>query len=85
MTARSPAGTTRTKKQRQAWWASLTPAEQAAYIERSAARRTANPSREALEAMARLDLATECGCFMADVPDEDVTARMCEMTGKVVA
>lgn len=69
----------RTKAQRQAWWASLTPDEKAAYIERRAARRSANPSRVALEAMARVDLANEMHVFMHEVPDEDVAARMREM------
>lgn len=69
----------RSKAQRQAWWASLTPDEQAGYIERRAARRSANPSPEALEATARVTLANEMRCFMDEVPDEDVAARMKEM------
>lgn len=69
----------RSKAQRQAWWASLTPAEQAAYIEQRAARKSANPSPAALGATARVTLARERHCFMDEVPDEDVAARMREM------
>lgn len=69
----------RTKAQRQAWWASLTSAEQAAYIERRAARKSANPSPVALEATARVTLANEMHVFMDEVPDEDVAARVREM------
>jgi hypothetical protein len=75
-TARTPR---RTKAQRQAWWASLTPAEQAAYIERRAAYKSAHMSPAALEATARVTLAREQHCFMAEVADEDVAARMREM------
>jgi hypothetical protein len=39
-------------------------------------RKAASPSREALEASARLDLATERGTFMADIAAADVTARI---------
>ena len=48
----------------------------AAAIELKDQRKAASPSREAAEASARLDLATERGCFMADVPDADVAARL---------
>jgi predicted Fe-S protein YdhL (DUF1289 family) len=67
----------RTKAERQAWWASLTPEEQDAYIERVKARKGESPA--AREASARLDLAEERHCFMADVPDEDVAVRLTEM------
>ena len=69
----------RTKAQRQAWWASLSAEEQAAYIERRAARKSAHMSPAALEATARVTLANERHCFMHEVPDEDVAARMREM------
>jgi hypothetical protein len=39
-------------------------------------RKAASPSREALEAAARVDLARERGCFMGEVPDADVAARI---------
>jgi hypothetical protein len=39
-------------------------------------RKAKAPSPEAREAMARLDIATERGIFMADVPDADVAARL---------
>jgi len=67
-------GVKRTKAERQAWWASLTPAGQDAYIAKAQARRGNSPA--AREASARLDLAEERHCFMSDVPDEDVAARM---------
>ena len=69
------------KAERQAWrWAALPPERQAAYIARAQARkeaeRAANPSYEHQEAIARLDLATERGCFMLDIPAADVAARI---------
>jgi hypothetical protein len=67
---------TGSRDERRAWWASLTPAEQQAYIERRQAARAAEPSAEAREAEARLDLATQRGCFMRDIPDRDVTALL---------
>jgi hypothetical protein len=70
----------RTRTARQAWWAGLTPAQRDGYISRQARRkedaRRDNPSRQVREANARLDLATERGCFMTDIPDEDVRQRM---------
>ena len=70
----------RSKEERQAWWASLPPAERDAYIERRQARkekeRTSNPSHEVAEATARLDLATERGCFMRDISAADVAVRI---------
>lgn len=48
----------------------------AAVIELKNARKAARPNRAALEASARLDLATERGCFMREVPDADVAERM---------
>jgi hypothetical protein len=39
-------------------------------------RKASSPSREALEASARLDLATERGTFMSDIAAADVTARL---------
>lgn len=69
----------RTKAQRQAWWASLSPTEQAAYIERRAAWKSTHMSPAALEATARVTLANEMHVFMDEVPDEDVAARMREM------
>ena len=74
----------RSKEERQAWWASLPPAERDAWIERRQARkeaeRAAHPSYEVREATARLDLATEQGCFMRDIPAADVAARMQQET-----
>jgi len=64
------------KQARRNWWASLTPDEQAAYIERKNAAKAANPSQQAREAAARLELADERHCFMSDISDEDVRARM---------
>ena len=74
------AGKRKAKADRQAWWASLTADEQSAYIDRAKQRKVANPSRETREACARLDLATERGCFMTEVPDEDVIARLAKTT-----
>ena len=73
------------KAERQAWrWAALPPERQAAYIARAPARkekeRVSNPSHEVAEATARLDLATERGCFMRDIPAADVAARMQQET-----
>jgi hypothetical protein len=48
----------------------------AAVIELKNAARASRPSREAAEASARLDLATERGCFMSDVPAADVAERL---------
>jgi hypothetical protein len=48
----------------------------AAAIELKHQRKVPSPSREAQEACARLNLATERGCFMADIPDADVAARL---------
>lgn len=71
--------TRRSKQQRRACWASLPPDERAAYATRKIAEKAAAPpSAAALEAAARLDIATERGCFMTEVPDEDVTARLAE-------
>ena len=67
------------RAQRQAWWASLSPAERDAYIQRRAARKARQPNTTALEAMARVDLANELGVFMAEVPDADVQARIRQM------
>jgi hypothetical protein len=66
----------KTKAERQAWWASLSPQEQAAQVERWQARKAAKRSETTREAEARLDLANERGVFMAAVPDEDVAARL---------
>jgi hypothetical protein len=71
-------GKRRTKAQRQAWWASLTEDEREAYIQRSQARKEAHPNATAREATARLELAQLRGCFMSDIPDEDVAARLRE-------
>lgn len=69
----------RTKAQRSKWFASLTPEQRAAYVDRKVAEKAARPpSRETQEANARLDLATERGCFMRDVPDADVQARLAQ-------
>jgi hypothetical protein len=72
----------RTRAERQAWWAGLTSAQRDAYISRQARRketgRQDNPSCQVREANARLDLATERGCFMTDISDEDVRQRMKE-------
>lgn len=68
----------RSKAQRQAWWASLTPDERESYIEKSQARKEARPNATAREATARLELAQERGCFMVDIPDEDVAERLRE-------
>ena len=57
-----------TKQQRREWWANLRPAEQQAYIEKVQRRKAQKPNAEAREASARLDLATEIGCFMREVP-----------------
>lgn len=78
MNARKPR-TRRGKQQRSAWWASRTPEERAAYAGRKIAEKgAAPPSAQALEAETRLDIATERGIFMTDVPDEDVAARLAE-------
>jgi hypothetical protein len=74
-------GKRRTKAQRREWWASLTAEQQGEYIESAQQRKAATPNAAALEASARLDLATERGCFMSEVPDEDVAARLLEMSG----
>jgi hypothetical protein len=70
----------RSKAARQAWWASLTSAEKAAYVERKTAQRegerAAHPSYAHQEANARLDLATERGCLMRDIPAADVAERI---------
>lgn len=72
-------GMARTKAQRSKWFASLTPEQRAAYVNRKVAEKAARaPSREAEEASARLDLAQERGCFMRDVPDADVQARIAQ-------
>jgi hypothetical protein len=39
-------------------------------------RQAASPSREALEAAARVDLANALGVFMGEVPDADVASRI---------
>ena len=72
----------RSKAERQAWWRGLSPEEQAARVEGWQARkekeRTSNPSHEVAEATARLDLATERGCFMRDISAADVAVRIAE-------
>jgi hypothetical protein len=69
----------RTKQQRSKWFASLTPGQRAAYVDRKVAEKAARaPSRETQEASARLDLATERGCFMGAIPDADVQARLAQ-------
>jgi hypothetical protein len=72
----------RTKQQRSKWFASLTPEQRAAYVDRKVAEKAARaaraPSRETQEASARLDLATERGCFMGAIPDADVQARLAQ-------
>lgn len=73
---------TRTKAQRRAWWAGLTPAEQSAYIESVQARREAEPNAAAREATARLALAQELGIFTFEVPDELVEQRLRETEGR---
>jgi hypothetical protein len=66
----------KTKAQRQAWWASLSPQEQDDYIARTQERKATAPNAAAREASARLDLATERGCFMGEIPDADVAERL---------
>jgi hypothetical protein len=72
----------RSRSARRDWWANLTSEQRAAYIERKTARKEAarqdSPSYQVREANARLDLATERGCFMTDIPDADVTQRIRE-------
>lgn len=68
----------RSKAQRQAWWASLTPEEQSAYIERTQQRKAEQPNAAAREATARLEIAQARGIFMYEVPDEDVAAKLRE-------
>jgi hypothetical protein len=71
----------KSKAHRQAWWASLTADEREAYIQRTQARREARPNATAREATARLELAQLAGCFMYEVPDSDVAARLLEQEG----
>lgn len=72
-------GMARTKAQRSKWFASLTPEQRAAYVDRKVAEKAARaPSRETQEANARLDIAQERGCFMRDVPGADVQARIAQ-------
>lgn len=63
-----------------AWWASLTEAEQAAYVEKKiaekTARRKAAPSWEWCEASARLDCATAYGIPMGEVTAEQIVKRL---------
>jgi hypothetical protein len=66
----------KTKAQRRAWWASLSPEEQDEYIVRAQERKAASPNAAAREASARLDLATERGCFMSEIPDVDVAEQL---------
>jgi hypothetical protein len=66
----------KTKAQRRAWWASLSPAEQDEYIAGVQERKATEPNAAAREASARLDLATERGCFMREIPDADVAERL---------
>jgi hypothetical protein len=65
---------------RQAWWASLTSEQKAAYVERKTAgreeKRVVSPGYQHQEANARLDLAEERGCFMRDIPAADVAERI---------
>jgi len=63
---------------RPTWWQALTPAEQKAYFRARAAerRRLSSGDWRRREATARLDLALERGCFMREIPDADVAARM---------
>jgi hypothetical protein len=78
MTARkSPRRRAKSKAKRREWWATLTTAEQAAYVEKKLAEKATKPlSGEALEASVRLDLANERGCFMSEIPDADVAERI---------
>jgi hypothetical protein len=66
----------KTRAERRAWWESLTAEEQAAQIRKWQLRKEQNPSRAALEASARLDIATERGVFMSAVSGADVAARL---------
>lgn len=68
----------RTKAKRRAWWASLSPEEQDAYIARTQERKASSPNAAAREAGARLDLANERGGFMGEVPDADVAERLAQ-------
>jgi hypothetical protein len=73
--------TGRTKEQQRAWWAALSPGEREAYIAHIQARKAATPNAVALEASARLDIAIERGCFMTEVSDQDVAARLAGRRG----
>lgn len=65
------------KQKRSKWFASLTAEQRTAYVEKKIAEKADRPpSAEALEACARLDLATERGCFMREVPNADVQERL---------
>lgn len=69
----------RARSTRSKWFASLTPEQRAAHVERKIAQKAERaPSRETQEANVRLDIANERGCFMRDVPDADVHARIAQ-------
>jgi hypothetical protein len=74
-----PTGSRRKPTKGQLWYASLTPAEKAAWVSKKQAEKAKRAKNaEHLEAEARLDLAEARHCFMRDVPDADVEALLRE-------